>query len=585
MEHLTDDRDGTAAAVRGGLRSPVVSGVAVAVVCLLLTTTLTASFAVGSRDDARTELDRMALDVELQVNRRVEVAESALMALAAQVSTGVASPRELQRVLADTRVVEELPGLLAMVYAAASATEDGPRVAPLAVHPLAPNVSVLGRNILREPERRRAIEAARDSGATTATSIVTHAHGGVDALLVVLPVFRGSPESLADRRATFLGVMMAVVSPTELVADIDRMPGEVLVEDLGPTRVAPSSPTTIWAGDTASWDGARTRTFEVADRTWRVAVVPGRAFPVGPGPAMVVAVAGALLSLLLGLLAGVLVGQRGRLEQLVGARTRELQRANERLGQTNDELERASRLQSQFITTVSHELRTPLTSVIGFVQTVRRMGHADASRRDEFLARAERNGLTLRRMIEELLDFGRLERGEVVLDRRELDVGRAVRSLVVDLEPMLEGRHVTVVTQPDCRAAVDRGALERIVANLMTNALRHAPGGGAIEFSVARCGDEVELTCADRGPGFLARDLPLLCERFVRGTGVMGEGTGIGLSLVRDLARAHGGEIHLRNRDGGGAEVLVSLPAPRTVAPAASSSEPAPGGRELTEVD
>jgi signal transduction histidine kinase len=84
-------------------------------------------------------------------------------------------------------------------------------------------------------------------------------------------------------------------------------------------------------------------------------------------------------------------------------------------------------------------------------------------------------------------------------------------------------------------------------------------------MTVRRVGDSVELLCCDRGPGFLEQDLPVLCERFVRGTGVMGDGTGIGLALVQELACAHGGEVRLRNRAGGGAEVTVTLPA--TAAP------------------
>ena len=107
-----------------------------------------------------------------------------------------------------------------------------------------------------------------------------------------------------------------------------------------------------------------------------------------------------------GLVTALLLGRRERLERLVDERTSELRQANA-------ELERANRLRSQFITTVSHELRTPLTSVLGFIQTVRRLGDANPSTREDFLARAERNALMLRRMIEELLDFGRLERGEV----------------------------------------------------------------------------------------------------------------------------------------------------------------------------
>ena len=129
------------------------------------------------------------------------------------------------------------------------------------------------------------------------------------------------------------------------------------------------------------------------------------------------------------------------------------------------------------------------------------------------------------------------------------------------MRPALGDRQLVVRGEAGAWAEVDRDALERIVANMLSNAVQHAPGAGPIELLVGRRDDWVEITCSDSGPGFLAEDIPVLFERFVRGSGVMGEGTGIGLALVRELAQAHGGEAALRNGPGGGAEVTVRLPA------------------------
>ncbi len=583
MAHRPHDPDTDPAAAGRRLWPPATAGIVVALVGLLVTAGLWRAAALDTHEDVAAELDRIAHEVETQVNRRVEVAESALLTMAAQVSTGTADSREIQWVLANTAVVEELPGMLAMLYAEATTTEDGLRVAPRAIHPLEPNVSVLGRNILRDPERRRAIEAARDSGETSATSIVTHADGGVDALLVMTPVLDGRTGTIAERRAAFRGVMIAVVSPTELFADIARLPADITVEDLGPTQdvFRSQAPLTRLYASTEQLSGTtRTHVFPVADHSWQLTVAPGAGFPVTSNAATIVAIAGALLSGLIGLLAAVLVGRREHLEQLVADRTRELRRANA-------ELERVGRLRSQFITTVSHELRTPLTSVIGFIQTVRRMDARDLGARDDFLARAERNGLTLRRMIEELLDFGRLERGEIVLDRRAVDVGRAVADVVRDLEASLKRRCIVIDVPEGIVAEVDTDALERIVGNLLTNADRYAPGSDPVEVCVRRAGEWVEVVCRDRGPGFVPNDIPMLFERFVRGSGVMGEGTGIGLSVVRDLAVAHGGDADLGNRPGGGAEVVVRLPALTVVdrAPAVEIDSPAVVEHALSEVD
>lgn len=281
-----------------------------------------------------------------------------------------------------------------------------------------------------------------------------------------------------------------------------------------------------------------------------------------------VTLTGTLLSFLVAGLLAIHVGRRRRLEAEVAERTRELQQANEALQQ-------ASALRTQFITTVSHELRTPLTSVLGFVQTVRRIEQLEPHVRDDFLERAERNGLTLRRMIEELLDFGRLERGELELTRQIIDVGATVTRIAADLRPSVGARPIDVDVEPGIRAEVDISALHRILANMLSNAATYAPGDHPIELFVRRRDHVVEIVCADRGPGFDPADLPRLLERFVRGTGVMGQGTGLGLAVVRELAHAHGGDARLRNREGGGAEVVVGIPGVHTsIAPATATFTP-----------
>lgn len=540
-------------AARAGRR-----GVVAAVTGLVLTAVLGMVLADARRSDVLHELERTAGVVDGQITRRLAVVEAALLSLTAQLGAGDPAPAQFQGVLRRTTVVEEVPGLLALVWAEQGLGGDQ-ALAPVAVHPLAPNTAVLGRNLFDDAVRSRALVVARDQARITATPVVTHVDGDVDAILIMAPVHRMTPDTVAGRRLMFRGVMIAVVSPAALLSDLDDMPVEAVVRDLGGTGAATTDSATVdgevlW-GTTSSLRGEVVRsTVQVADRSWELALAPGSDFTVTSHDVRWAVAAGVLLSLLLGLLVWSLADRRGRLEELVEVRTAELQRSNE-------ELEVASRLQTQFISTISHELRTPLTSVVGFVQTLRRMPSLDVTERDAFLGRVERNAQALRRMIEDLLDFGRLERGEQPLQTQRLDVGLAVVEIVRDLQPTLAGRRIMLRVDRGAFAEVDRDALEHIVRNLVGNALRYAPGDGPIEMGVRRVDGQVMLLCCDRGPGFIAEDLPVLCERFVRGTGVMGDGTGIGLALVRELATAHGGAVHLANREGGGAEVMVSLPA------------------------
>lgn len=559
--------------VVGGRRAQRL-GVAVTVVGLLLVALGGLASVRHTQRETASHLDLLADEADTQVNRRLEAAESALLTLAGGLSTGVVDETEVQSLLAATSVVEEVPGLLAMLHAVVDEIDGQPVVTPRAAHPYAPNSSVLGRNLLQDPARRTAIETARDTAGLAATTIVTHADGDVDAILLMVPVYDREPTSLEERRRWFEGVVIAVISPDELFASVARLPVTLDVVD----TTVDGNPVAVWATAGAPAPDAPTYRMTFADRSWQGRLGPGEGFPVDGHGLGLVLTGGVLLAVLAGLLTAVLVGRREQLALLVDDRTRDLQDAYAKL-------ERVGALRSQFITTVSHELRTPLTSVLGFIQTVRRIDELDPSVRDDFLARAERNGVTLRRMIEDLLDFGRLERGELELDRERLDVGRVVLEHAGDLRPALASRTVDVAVQDDVVAEVDRAALHRILANLLSNAVKYAPGDDPIEVIVEQHGPWVELVCRDRGPGFDPKDLPNLLERFVRGSGVMGEGTGIGLSLVYELALAHGGDAVLRNRPGGGAEVLVRLPAVRRAGPTAGTGNNGNGSRTKADQD
>lgn len=556
----------------GARAVPLGLGAVVALVGLLATWFAGALVSGHHADEVADALDAIAADMDADAQRRLDAVRASLLTLAAGRSTGAVAESELSWLLANTGVVEETPGLLAVLYADARTADEGGVVVPQAIHPFSPNIAVLGRDITREPERRRAIAAARDTGSITATSVVTHVDGGVDAILVMAPAYDGGGTTILERRAEFAGVMIGVLSPDELFSSVSRSPVRASLLDRGAAGALLPQPVPVWSQGTDLGGTARTYDIAFADRLWELTLAPGPGF-VERGDVLVAVWAGGIaVSLLLGALVGVWVGRKRRLEETVVERTRELRHANE-------QLRRAGVLRSQFIATVSHELRTPLTSVIGFVQTLRRMDGLDGmdpSMRDDFLARAERNGLTLRRMIEELLDFGRLERGELDLDLEVVDVGAVVGTIAADLRPALGARPCVVDVPHGILAEVDVGALHRILANVLSNAIRYGVDDGPVELTVRVGAGNVEIVCGDRGPGFDPDDLPRLMERFVRGAGVMGQGTGLGLALVRELAVAHGGACELRNRPGGGAEVVVRLPTVRMSEPPADDGV-APG--------
>lgn len=217
----------------------------------------------------------------------------------------------------------------------------------------------------------------------------------------------------------------------------------------------------------------------------------------------------------------------------------------------------------QFLDVVSHDLRAPLGALVGQAQVLRKKVGGDAfvaARVESILRCASRMNGT----IEDLLDSARKESNQLDLRLEPVDVGAYLAELLDRCEAVLEVDRVRLrrdgARGPFVRA--DPGRLERIVLNLIINALKYSPPGSPVEVGAVESGDRVTLSVADRGPGIPTGDFPHLFERFFRGerTAARG-GLGIGLYSVRLLVEAHGGTVRVERGSGGGSTFLVELPA------------------------
>jgi len=257
----------------------------------------------------------------------------------------------------------------------------------------------------------------------------------------------------------------------------------------------------------------------------------------------------------------------GRMEAEVYARAREVADINFRLKQANGELERLYEktrelddLKSQFFANVSHELRTPLTLILGV--TERR--HADpalaeAERRD--LGVIGRNARLLYRHVNNLLDISKLEAGRMVLRHAQVDLAREVRLIASHFDSLAEGRHIRYGVRgvSQLPAQVDQEMVERILLNLLANAFRHTPDGGAITVSLKERDGMAVMEVEDSGPGIPAAEREVIFERFRQGSRRSG-GTGLGLAIVREFCALHGGNVTVAEAPGGGALFSVALP-------------------------
>jgi signal transduction histidine kinase len=222
------------------------------------------------------------------------------------------------------------------------------------------------------------------------------------------------------------------------------------------------------------------------------------------------------------------------------------------------------RLRSEFVSSVSHELRTPLTQIRMFAETLLLERVRSPDERGRALEIVDKEARRLTHLVENLLQFSRNERGttEIVLEDREL--APLVREVAEGFRPLLGGTHVGLdLEAPEgIRARVDADALRQVLLNLLDNAVKYGPPRQEVRLTVARTDGRARIAVEDQGPGIPFRDGERIFERFHRlsrdRTRVAG--TGIGLSVVRDIVARHGGRCFVEKSASGGARFVVELP-------------------------
>ena len=226
-----------------------------------------------------------------------------------------------------------------------------------------------------------------------------------------------------------------------------------------------------------------------------------------------------------------------------------------------------------FFSNVSHEFRTPLTLLLGPLEDALAEDGELRPQTREQLETAHRNGVRLLKLVNTLLDFSRIEAGRADVSFEPVDLATFTAELASIFRSAVEkaGIKLSINCPPlESPVYVDREMWEKIVLNLISNAFKFT-FTGEIEIRQRVVGSTVELSVRDTGTGIPAEELPHLFERFHRVKGARGrsiEGSGIGLSLVRELVRLHGGEVHVTSRINQGSTFTVSIPVGRAHLPA-----------------
>ena len=243
----------------------------------------------------------------------------------------------------------------------------------------------------------------------------------------------------------------------------------------------------------------------------------------------------------------------------------ELDQNREMLEASNQKLKELDEAKSRFFANISHELRTPLTLLLAPLEALLHRYPLDQESKN-LLVTMQANGMRLLKLINDLLDLVRLESGRLEVKHEPLEVSELIKGLGSAARQVADDKRLRLEIFVDPALGMmlaDRDKLEKIVLNLVFNALKFTPAGGRVELRAEKQEDLFVLTVADTGMGISAKNLPFVFDRFWQADDSSKrkyQGVGIGLALVKELVEIQGGKVTLQSQEGKGTTFTVRLP-------------------------
>ncbi len=245
----------------------------------------------------------------------------------------------------------------------------------------------------------------------------------------------------------------------------------------------------------------------------------------------------------------------------------ELDKNRKMLEENHRKLVELDKLKSHFFANISHELRTPLTLMLAPLETLmQEKGQGFNSQTQEWFMTMHNQGMRLLKLINDLLDLVRLDSGKMEIKREVVALPEFMRGLVNSIRKVAEDKRVqlSLHTGPESDTLMlDRDKLEKIVLNLIFNAIKFTPAGGRVEVSTARQEQDLVLCVSDTGMGIAEENMPFLFNRFWQAdisSKRKYQGAGIGLALVKELVEVQGGSVAAQSQLGKGTSMTVRLP-------------------------
>ena len=257
-----------------------------------------------------------------------------------------------------------------------------------------------------------------------------------------------------------------------------------------------------------------------------------------------------------------LASERVQLARRVEERTADLSRANSNLA-------RALRVKDEFLANMSHELRTPLNAILGLSESLgEQVAGPLNEKQQKYLTTINESGHHLLSLINDILDLAKIEAGQITLDINKVDINSVCQASLRMVKQLAQKKNQEVLFQIDGGLGLmwaDERRLKQMIVNLLSNAVKFTPESGTLGLEVQgdRAGNKVTLTVWDNGIGINSRDMEKLFRPFVQlDTGLAREatGTGLGLTLVAQMARLHGGSVTVQSQPGAGSRFSIQLP-------------------------
>jgi len=228
----------------------------------------------------------------------------------------------------------------------------------------------------------------------------------------------------------------------------------------------------------------------------------------------------------------------------------------------SDAISRAESTKNDFISSVSHELRTPLTAIGGWSETLLAGGFEDITTFKKGLEIIKNEAGRLTRMVEELLDFSRMESGALRMQMEKVDIQPDIEEVVFMYMETLHKEGIKLEFNEDDELPLingDRARLRQVFFNILDNARKHGGDGKIITVSAIANESTIEITVADYGVGIPPEEMPYIKDRFYKGSSLK-RGSGIGLAVADEFMRLHGGRLDIASVFGEGTTVTLSLP-------------------------